>query len=111
MPRRPDWAILARAADRIDRHGWAKGEERSDDGGYCALGAIDAEAHDAGLRSYEVDNLVEETVASLPVTPPDHWNPRDALCWWNDCRGRTAEGVTRTLRAQAVRKLAEQWRP
>lgn len=80
--------LLLTAADLIEKRGWIQGEFRSDDGRYCAMGAIQ-----------EIDCPSQEKwIAMARVTQ----TLRMDLVAWNDHRSRTKEQVVTKLREVAL---------
>jgi hypothetical protein len=90
-------STLDAAADYIEKHGWAQGTMRTDDGRVCASGGICLAANrgeDAWLAAL---NALEQFVGE--------YIPR-----WNDRPERTAAEVTSAMRAVACTERAREIR-
>lgn len=100
--------ILTRAADLIEERGHCKGEHRSDDGRYCAAGAlrvVTGVMDEDGSRTRAGDR---EWSAYLAAYGALRNHVGAGVGTWNDVSGRTASEVTSTMRGAAEAARAEQ---
>ena len=101
------WEVLERAADKIERDGWAQGDKDGviprESVGHCASTAITETCYgkdDTWLVEASMFGVMTEAESALEVAIGG--NDISSIFEWNDEPGRTAEEVIAMLRACAA---------
>lgn len=97
--------LLDAAAERIESHGWIRGEYGNEEVGYCTLGALTAAIND--VKGVGRATMFPAQVALQNDIDKTSGGQHYSIVGWNDSRNARKDRVVRKLR-KVARNLREQ---